>query len=76
MNSSIEIKNYTKNLWGRRIETVYQVRRDYGREFLKIAREVKLDIEKEIVEFEDLQNALKRMKAGNIRGMVQVLKVA
>jgi len=76
INSFIEIKDYTNNLWGKRIETVYQVRRDYGREFLEIAKEIKLDIEKEIVEFKDLQNALKRMKTGNIKGMVQVLKVA
>jgi len=71
--SPITIQNYTANLWGRKIKTIYQVRRDFGNEFLKIAERLKLSIEKEIVGFEDVPDAMLRLKRGNIRGMVQVI---
>ncbi len=69
----ITIKDYTSNLWGRRIKTVYQVRRDYGIEFLEIADKLKLTIEKEIVSFNDVPDAMLRLKRGEINGMVQVI---
>ncbi len=73
--SPIVIENYTANLWGRKIKTVYQVRRDYGREFLEIANRLELGIEKEIIRFEEVPEAMIRLKRGEIRGMVQVIKI-
>ncbi len=73
--STITIKNYTANLWGRKIKTVYQVRRDYGEEFLKIANRLNLSIEKEIIRFEDVPDAMVRLKHGKIDGMVQVISI-
>ncbi len=72
--SPIYIENYTANLWGRTVKTIYQVRRDYGAEFIKLADKLNLDIEKEIVSFEDVPNAMVRLKQGKIKGMVQVIK--
>ncbi len=72
--SPITIGNYTANLWGRTIRTIYQVRRDYAREFLEIADRLNLDIEKEIVRFEDVPGAMLRLKKGEVRGMVQVIE--
>jgi propanol-preferring alcohol dehydrogenase len=72
----IEIKDYTKNLWGKKIKTLYQVRRDYGREFLEIANKLNLTIDKEIVEFEEIQDTMIRMKHGEIKGLVAVAKIS
>lgn len=70
----ITIENYTQNLWGRKIKTIYQVRRDYGREFLEIANRLKIGIEKEIVRFDEVPEAMVRLKKGEIKGMVQVIE--
>jgi len=74
--SPITISNYTANLWGRKIKTIYQVRRDYGNEFIQLADKLNLTIEKEVVKFEDVPNAMLRLKRGEIDGMVQVIKVS
>ncbi len=71
--STITIANYTSNLWGRKIKTVYNVRRDYGEEFLEIADRLKITIDKEIVHFDDIPEAMLRLKRGKIKGMVQVI---
>ncbi len=73
--SKIEIKNYTNNLWGRSIKTLYQVRRDYGREFLKIANEMNLTIPKKIFQFEELQQAMIMLKKGEMEELNGVLKI-
>ncbi len=72
--SPITISNYTANLWGRKIKTIYQVRRDYGNEFLEYANRLNLTIEKEIVKFEEVPEAMLRLKKGEINGMVQVIE--
>lgn len=74
--SKIEIENYSKNLWGRTIKSLYQVRRDYGKEFLKIANEAQLTIDKRIFEFTELQDAMILLRKGEIKEMNAVLKVA
>ncbi|MEB3757116.1 MAG: zinc-binding alcohol dehydrogenase family protein [Desulfurococcales archaeon] len=71
----IEIRDYTANLWGKNIKTLYQVRRDYGREFLEIANRLNLTIEKEIIPFEEIQEAMAKMKKGKISGLVAVAKI-
>ncbi len=73
--SPISIENYTANLWGRTIKTIYQVRRDYGKEFIEIADRLKLGIEKEIVKFREVPEAMLRLKKGEVNGMVQVIKI-
>ena len=73
--SPIVINNYTANLWGRTIKTIYQVRRDYGNEFLQLADRLHLTIEKEMVEFHEVPDAMLRLKKGEIKGMVQVIEI-
>ena len=73
--SPITIENYTANLWGRTIKTIYQVRRDYGKEFIEIADRLKLGIEKEIVKFSEVPDAMLRLKKEEIKGMVQVIDI-
>ncbi len=73
--SPITINNYTANLWGRTIMTIYQVRRDYGREFIEIADKLHLTIEKEIVGFREVPDAMLHLKGGEIKGMVQVIDI-
>ena len=74
--SPITISNYTANLWGRTIKTIYQVRRDYGNEFLEYANKLRLTIEKEMVRFEEVPEAMIRLKKGEINGMVQVIEIS
>ncbi len=74
--SPITISNYTANLWGRTIKTIYQVRRDYGNEFLEYANKLHLTIEKEIVPFNEVPEAMLRLKRGKINGMVQVIEIS
>ena len=74
--SPITISNYTSNLWGRTIKTIYQVRRDYGNEFLEYANKLHLTIEKEIVPFNEVPEAMLRLKRGRINGMVQVIEIS
>ncbi len=71
----LTITNYRDNLWGKRIITLYQVRRDYSREFIRIASKLKPQIDKEIVQFHQIQDALKRMKKGELKGLVAVAKI-
>ncbi len=71
--SPITIGNYTANLWGRKVKTIYQVRRDYGNEFLSIADALNIGIEKEIVRFDEVPEAMLRLKRGKMHGMVQVI---
>ena len=71
----IEIKNYSKNLWGRVIKSLYQVRRDYGNEFLEIAREMKLTMPIKVFDFEELQDAMIMMKKGELNALNGVLKI-
>jgi len=73
--SVISIDNYTKNLWGRRIKTLYQVRRDYGKEFIEIAGKTGITIPKRIYKFEELQDAMIAMKNGRLKELNAVLEV-
>ncbi len=74
--SPVVIQNYTANLWGRKIKTIYQVRRDYGIEFLRVAEKLNIRIPMEMVKFEELPDALERLKVGKINGMVQVIELS
>ena len=74
--SEIKIRNYSKNLWGRQIKTLYNVKLSDGNEFLKIANNLNLTIKKSIFKFEELQDALISFKRGKIKGLVGVVKIS
>lgn len=73
--SPIVIDNYTKNLWGKTIRTLYNVNMKDAKEFLGIVNRLDLGMDVEIFPFEKLQDALILMKSGKIKGMNAVISV-
>ncbi|MEA1995336.1 MAG: alcohol dehydrogenase catalytic domain-containing protein [Campylobacterota bacterium] len=73
--STIEIKNYSQNLWGRDIRTLFNVKKSWGEEFLNIANEMQIKAGKEIFPLEGLQDALILVRKGKIKEPNAVIKV-
>jgi propanol-preferring alcohol dehydrogenase len=74
--SAIEIKNYSKNVWGRTVKTLYNVKIAEGRKFLYSARKIDLKMGSQIFPFEELQDALILVKNGGIKEPNAVIKIA
>ena len=74
--STIEIKNYSQNLWGRDVRTLFNVKKSWGEEFLNIADETQIKVGKEIFPFEKLQDALILVKKGEIKEPNAVIKIS
>jgi propanol-preferring alcohol dehydrogenase len=74
--SKIEILDYSSNLWGRDIRTLYNVNQRDSRDFLRIAREVDMAVGVETYRFEDLPEAMVRLKRGELRAANAVVRVA
>ena len=64
----IEIKDYNLIWQERSIKSLAHISREDGREFLKIAGEIKIKAQKEIFSFEKLAETLLLVKHGKIRG--------
>ncbi len=64
--STIQIGDYSSHLWGRDIRTLYNVNRRDSEAFLKLAREADLSLSTEVVAFEELEDAMIRVKEGRI----------
>ncbi|MCD6143939.1 zinc-binding alcohol dehydrogenase family protein, partial [Thermococcus sp.] len=73
--STIEIKNYSQNLWGRDIRTLFNVKKSWGEEFLNIADEMQIKMGKEVFPFEKLQDALILVRKGEIKEPNAVIKI-
>jgi len=73
-STPITINNYS-NLWGSTIKTVYNVNRRGAYGILEYAKKVDLSIDKEIVRFEEIQDAMIRVRKGGIDKLVAVAKV-
>ncbi len=73
--STIEIKNYSQNLWGRDIRTLFNVKKSWGEEFLNIADEMQIKTGKEVFPFEKLQDALILVRKGEIKEPNAVIKI-
>jgi propanol-preferring alcohol dehydrogenase len=65
--STIEIGDYSAHLWGRDIRTLYNVNRRDAEEFLRLAREIDMSLGTEVFPFESCQDALIRVRRGDIR---------
>ncbi|MCD6132944.1 MAG: zinc-binding alcohol dehydrogenase family protein [Deltaproteobacteria bacterium] len=74
--STIEIKNYSQNLWGRDIRTLFNVKKSWGEEFLNIADEMQIKMGKEVFPFEKLQDALILVRKGEIKEPNAVIKIS
>lgn len=74
--SDIAIKNYSGNLWGRDVKTLYNVKKGEGEEFLRIAAGAGIKMGRQVFPFEKLQDAMVQVKNGKIREPNAVIKVA
>jgi len=74
--STIEIADYSRTLWGRDIRTLYNVNRRDAEEFLALAREIDLGLATEVVPFAELQDAMVRVKRGELRHANAAVRVA
>ncbi|MBN1472497.1 MAG: alcohol dehydrogenase catalytic domain-containing protein [Syntrophaceae bacterium] len=73
--SPIEIKNYTQNLWGRDIRTLFNINRADSEEFLRIAGKTDMKMGRQVFDFEELQEAMIQVKKGEIDQPNAVIKI-
>jgi propanol-preferring alcohol dehydrogenase len=73
--STIEIKNYSDNLWGRDVRTLYNVNRTDAKEFLKIAGETDMRMGRRVYLLEELQDAMIQVKKGQIKEPNAIIKI-
>jgi propanol-preferring alcohol dehydrogenase len=75
-SSPIVIENYTENLWGRTIETLYNLKKSEADEFLEIADRLNIIPERGIFPFEDLQDVLITVRQGKATVPNSVIKIS
>ena len=77
-SSQVVIENYSKNLWGRSIKTLYNVTKSDAEGFFKIIRDQELDIRigTSLFPFEALQDILIQVKHGELEQPNAVIKIA
>ena len=74
--SPITIEDYSANLWGRDIRTLYHLRRSDAEEFFDIADQLDLEVGTSIFSFEELQDALILAKQGELEQPNAVIQIA
>jgi len=74
--SKIVVEDYSKNLWGRDIRTLYNLKRADAEEFIEMVDNLELSVGTSIFPFEDLQDALILAKQGNLEQPNAVIRVA
>jgi propanol-preferring alcohol dehydrogenase len=74
--SRIEINDYSTHFWGRDLRTLYNVNRRDAEEFLRLARDVDLGLGVDVFSFTDLQEAMIRVRGGEIEQSNAVVRVA
>ena len=73
--STIEVNNYSKNLWGRNVKTLYNVKISEAREFLDIVSKIDLNMGSQLFPFEELQDAMILVKNCGIKEPNAVIKI-
>lgn len=74
--SPIRIENYSENLWGRDIRTLYNLNRADAEEFSQIIGQLELKVGVRLFPFEELQDALILTKQGKLQQPNAVIQVA
>jgi len=74
--SVIEIENYSENLWGRDMRTLYNVNAAEAQEFLGIAGKIDLRMPRKVFSFEELQEAMIKVKKGQIKEPNAVIRIS
>ena len=75
-SSPIVIDNYSENLWGHSIKSLYHVKRDDAEEFFSIVGSLNLNINTSQFPFEELQDVLILVKQGKTEHPNAVIKIA
>jgi propanol-preferring alcohol dehydrogenase len=73
--SPIRIENYSENLWGRDIRTLYNLNRSDAEGFFEIVDRLALEMGTSLFRFEDLPDALIRARQGKLEQPNAVIKV-
>jgi propanol-preferring alcohol dehydrogenase len=74
--STIDIKDYSNNLWGRDVRTLYNVNRADAEEFLKIAGKTDMKMGRRVFPLEELQDAMIQVKQGQVKEPNAIIKIA
>jgi alcohol dehydrogenase, propanol-preferring len=75
-SSPIVIENYSENLWGRTIETLYNLKKSEADEFLEIADRLQIKPERGIFPFEELQDVLIAVRHGKTKVANSVIEIS
>jgi propanol-preferring alcohol dehydrogenase len=65
-STPITVAEYSANLWGRDIKTLYQLRRSDAEEFLQLVNRLRLNLGVSIYDFQRLDEALIHAKQGKL----------
>lgn len=73
-STPIRIEDYTTNLWGRTIKTLYNVNRRDAKEFLSLIPRIRPKIPKRVVPFDGALEELRAMRKGLSGYLVSVMR--
>jgi propanol-preferring alcohol dehydrogenase len=73
--STLEVKDYSNNLWGRDIRTLYNVNRSDSEELLRLARRIDMSAGVEVFPLEACQDAMIRLRQGEIQQPNAVVRI-
>ncbi len=73
--SPINIKDYSRNLWGRDIRTLYNLKRSEAEEFFAIVDQLDLRVGTSLFQFEELPEALIAAKQGKLQQPNAVIEI-
>jgi propanol-preferring alcohol dehydrogenase len=73
--SPIEINNYSRNLWGKDIRTLYNVNKNEAQEFLELAGKTDMKMSREVFSMEDLQDAMIQVKKCKLKKPNAVIRI-
>jgi propanol-preferring alcohol dehydrogenase len=73
--SQIVVENYSRNLWGRDIRTLYNLKRADAREFIEMVDRLDLKMGTSVFPFEELQDVLILAKQGKLKQPNAVIRV-
>jgi propanol-preferring alcohol dehydrogenase len=74
--SPITIENYSRNLWGRDIRTLYNLKRSDAEEFFTLVDQLDLQVGTTVFPFEELPEALVQAKQGKLPQPNAVIQMA
>jgi propanol-preferring alcohol dehydrogenase len=75
-STPINVDNYSENLWGRSIKTLYNINGGEAKEFFNMVEDLDLNLGTTLFPFEELQDALILVRQGKTEQPNVVIKVA